>query len=212
MLRLYPRLAISNPMREKIASRDHHRSRDVPLPNLPRRGLVFRFSPLVPRLVRHVPPPTSLFTIRDLFPSPSAHLRSQKLVRPRRNGRSVAFWTRARSQEDREKKFASLSLSLSPYGSIFPHLVRAFSLSFLQSVQLFELGPASLSMQSPLLGSNVLPLCCFRNLSHRSRSDSRLLRTNPRVSRYLVRGIARCFIRGNVPTDSRSPELGSVEK
>lgn len=163
-------------------------------------------------------PRTSLFTIRDLFPSPSAHLRSQKLVRPRRNGRSVAFWTRARSQEDREEKFASLSLS--PSGSIFPHLVRAFSLSFLQSVQLFGLGPASLSMQSPLLGSNVLPLCCFRNLSHRSRSDSRLLRTNPRVSRYLVRGIApihnkiaSCFVRGNVPTDSRSPaELGSVEK
>lgn len=46
------------------------------------------------------------------FPRSPAHLRSQELVRPQRNGRSVAFWTRACSQEDREEKFTSrLNLS-----------------------------------------------------------------------------------------------------
>lgn len=67
------------------------------------------FSPRRPPSPRSLCPRVPYSSSCD-FPRSSAHLRSQELVRPQRNGRSVAFWTRACSQEDREEKFTSLHL------------------------------------------------------------------------------------------------------
>lgn len=87
--------------RENRIPRPSPIEKTYPLPNLPRKGLVFRFSLFVRRCATpHTP---SLFAIR-FSPIFSAHLRSQELVRPQCNGRSVAFWTRACSRKETEKK------------------------------------------------------------------------------------------------------------
>lgn len=80
----------------------------------------FAFSIFTPRSSFSLSP--NPFSLCD-FPRSSVHLRSQELVRPRRNGRSVAFWTRACSQEDTKEKFTSRlsvrSLSSSPSALLF---------------------------------------------------------------------------------------------
>lgn len=116
------------------------------------------FSPRSPVSPPRVPYPSSP---RD-FSRSSAHLRSQALVRPQRNGRSVAFWTKACLREGRRERFASR------LGSVSRHLHS--TLLFLDCpIQVFGLGSISLSMQSPLpaLRPNV-PLRSFRDRSYHS--------------------------------------------
>lgn len=110
---------------QRLYARENH----IPKPSPRSRAyrypisyLGFGFSIFSPRSLvspPRVPYPSSP---RDLSRS-SAHLRSQALVRPQRNGRSVAFWTKACSQEGRKEKFASrlgsVSLSPSPFHSSF---------------------------------------------------------------------------------------------
>lgn len=148
---------------QRLYARENHIPKPSPTPieayRCPISYLGFGFSIFSPRSLvspPRVPYPSSP---RD-FSRSSAHLRSQALVRPQRNGRSVAFWTKACLQEGRKEKFASR------LGSVSLHLHSALLFFFDCPIQVFGLGSISLSMQSPLpaLRSNV-PLRSFRDLS-----------------------------------------------
>lgn len=140
--------------RENRISRPSPRSRRTVAQSPTER---FAFSIFTPRSSFSLSP--NPFSLCD-FPRSSVHLRSQELVRPQRNGRSVAFWTRACSQEDTKEKFTS-RLSVR---SLFISFCSSF---FFRLVQIFGLHSVSLSMQSPLavLRSNV-SLRCFKDLSY----------------------------------------------
>lgn len=113
--------------------------RDVPLPNLPWKGLVFRFSPLVPRsrtpLLHTIAPFPRLISDHG-----SSFVRSVMGV-PLLSRREHA---RERRQERNARFFFSL-----------PSRFDFFNSSFFQSVQVFGLRAASLSMQSPLPAPSV---------------------------------------------------------
>lgn len=129
--------------------------RDVPLPNLLRKGLVFRFSTLVPRSLCPRIPHTSLHPCD--FPVP-------RLISDHRSSfvRSVMGVPLLSGREHAHKKTGKKSSPLVLIRSL--HLVHS-TLPFFGLVQVFGLRSVSLSMQSPLpvLRPNV-PLRCFRDL------------------------------------------------
>lgn len=130
------------------------------------KGLVFRFSFLVPS----PDPATSSFAIRSLprFSS-SAHPRSQKLLRPQRNGHSVVPSGQVHAKKIRKK--SSLLVSFQSLHPIHVTILFLFFFFFFQSAQVFGLCPVSLPFSLRAITFTCIPvesaaLRYFRNLLH----------------------------------------------
>lgn len=112
---------------QQLHARENRIPRSSPietLPNLPRKGLVFRFSLLIPSphpAIPHSPYDRSRF---------SAHPRSQKLLRPQRNGHSVVPSGQVHARKKIRKKSSPL---VSRFNLSIPSALRFFFLFFNQS-------------------------------------------------------------------------------
>lgn len=100
--------------------------RDVPLPNLPRRGLVFRFSPLVPCLVRCVSRPYVPFHHTRFFP---VSLSSSSITEAR-SSPGVMGVPLLSGREHARKKTGKKSSLFSSFDLISLSLPRAFLFPF----------------------------------------------------------------------------------
>lgn len=131
-------------MREKIVFRDHHRSRHTRCPIFYGKAWFFDFLSLFR-------PPATPHSPYDLSRS-SAHPRSQKLLRPQRNGHSVVPSGQVHARKKIRKK-SSLLVSIQSLHSIHATIL----LFFFQSAQVFGFCPVLLSLHLYLCSDRKVP-------------------------------------------------------